>query len=293
MDDEIKKDIPEKDKAIHNSFPKTPPSENQANQHTNENETPQEGEQWLNRENEEAFEKLTAFLDNLEETSGQEGIKTWFLETINGALPADTTQRLRLEDLQSLRYLQGESPSASEIAGREIVRPIFILKEADCRKFMSITSGQSNEGLGKYIKGEKAGLIIAIANKHTLGHEVRHSIDPHDRVGYDKVIDELFAFYHQTIVDETPQRFMDEDGTVNEDPWKNLEVAISGRGYAEQYSKNSPITLQYGQYRAMCREAVRIVKSYQEHHGHLETQRKLAQTNTLDDLFALEEKSAL
>ena len=65
----------------------------------------------------------------------------------------------------------------------------------------------------------------------TIGHEVRHSVDPHTagydrRNGYDRMLGEFFAYYNECIVQEGNR-------------WDLLKRYVGGDGYFSSYTKQA------------------------------------------------------
>jgi hypothetical protein len=254
-----------------------------------------EPQEWLDQEREQAFDEVMETFENMKK-EGEAEPQKWFVEFFNPALQYLGKEPLTLEDVSSLRVVKVTSESASQIAGKEINRPIFLFTDiAQYQKFSKLLQGTAGSR-GMNLKGifaegsalEKTGMLISVPAPDFIGHEVRHSIDPHlgERGGWNGVLDEAFAYYQDTIVTAKPENFKHlsnpEDG-----PWNslrfNLENDISLRKKVNGQTED--------EYKALCRSVVETLRDLHDRFGAIEAQRKLVQCKDVESLLTLSKSS--
>lgn len=272
----------------------------------------QSSQEWLSERKELAYEALTKKLSLIFEEEGQEGIRDYFLKLINAALQLDQRRIISSELLSSVELSVVSSASASQIAGKTIERPAFVFTDLDqWKKFHhTVFSGEEGVDMGEGWKKcstaalaipfnirvpdgsiEEVKLIFSPLNRGSIGHEVRHTIDPQvlERAGYDRILEELFAYYHDDILDEEEVKRCKNQP---DDLWQGFIASVWGsRGayyktFSESEKQRGGKELRYEEYGRLVKKAVDKIRLLADKHGHLETQRLLAQTKTLDELFS-------
>ncbi|MBI2483618.1 hypothetical protein HYV71_00335 [Candidatus Uhrbacteria bacterium] len=259
----------------------------------------EEPQEWLDQKREAAYAEFGKILSELEESGGVEGVQKWYADFFNPALTEAGLEPLKPEDVQSLRYLDVISESSSRIAGKEIRRPVLIFTNiGEYQRFSSRLQGEHGmSSRGMYLPRDifaegdllrETGLLIATGNKEFIDHEVRHSIDPNleARKGYDGILDEAFAYYQQDIVEGRSEAYRHlakpEDG-----PWRRFAGSIGGEIYGETYSKGAEKKLSSDELAKLSQDVVAAIRSISEKSGHVETQRILAQTKSIEELLRL------
>ncbi len=253
-------------------------------------ELKQEGEPWLDLEKEKAYEDLLSGIDSIEMAGGKKAIQEAFIKVFNA-------YDLKTEEIGSLEYVKVESVSASEVAGKKIIRPIFIF--FDISEFQELSkkirgdAGMSSRGM--VIAGSnfpedsllhKTGLIIATSGINFISHEIRHTIDPNleKRVGEDIILNELFGYYQKTIIEADLKKYAHiknpEDG-----PWNTLTQEVGQDIYYNKAKKNTKLSFE--QYKDKAKEAVNALRLVVQKRGHIEAQRAILQSKTLEELMEL------
>ena len=240
-----------------------------------------EGEPWLDQEREKAYSKqIKDFSQEVLGEDQQEVIRSWFSKIFG----------IDAKDLSSFTYLQIESKSSSEIAGREIVRPFFLFsKTSEFQKFTKKISGHM-DSRGMVIPGDifpeksgfyTTGMLVVTNDKEAMSHEIRHSIDPYldQRKGENIILSELFGFYQKCILEDIDPK--DEE----DKRWKLLEERINARVYYETIKDE--FDGSYEEFKQKVKESVYIVKSLTEKLGHIETQRAIIKSKTIQELIEL------
>jgi hypothetical protein len=263
-------------------------------------ETPEQVEkpqEWLDQEREQAFGDLSALFNKIRKESGPEGIRQWLADLWNPALAASGQELLSQEDLKSLDCFDVHAVASSEVAGRKIIRPVLVFKDhKELQNLASRLTGQpKSETLGFVVpktlfeEGSllgKTGLLITDPYERVLGHEIRHTIDPllGSRKGYDRIVDEVFAFYHDNLIEPK-----DEQASMKKEDksWLNFAKSIGHETYFQAYSGEAEEQLTMDDFVELSDLVIRAVKVISEQRGHLETQRTLAQVKTLMELFSL------
>lgn len=267
---------------------------------------------WLNQRQEAGYEQANDVLSALEQSAGQEGVRSVFIGLVNATLKREGKPEIALDLLSSMEFTVASSESASKIAGKEIKRPALVFTDREqYERFYGVISGHPHEVEGR-IKcssaavsidmsvpmpdgtQEQVRLIISSLNRDHIGHEVRHSIDPNlmERQGYDRILEELFAYYYDHILDEKEiERYRGRENMDNV-LWDGLLASVWNapdsyyKTYTENEDRSPKEKLTFEQYAALVKKAVGKIRSLSEQKGHLETQRLLAQMQTLDQLFS-------
>ncbi|MFH2062547.1 MAG: hypothetical protein ABIJ46_00125 [bacterium] len=248
---------------------------------------------WLNLEREKSFEVLRAAFRGLEGSGSREQrerkFREWFLDFINAALEAGDREPLEPADVSSVFLGEFRSASASEIAGTDIIRSVVCFEDIlQYQRLAARMDGRcvADDG-GTFIPGKafsddhimhQIGLIISAADDYFIQHEIRHSIDPHldSRSGEGLVLTEAFALYRQVIVES--------DSTE-----KELFGALARvlKNYYDDYLDESDLPMSQSEFDLVCEKVVETLRQSRQKHGDLETQRMLAQSRTMADLFRL------
>ncbi len=285
--------------------------------------TKESGEVWLNKEKENAFEEVLNILRDIErlaeeeaekelrdkgiidsdviektkEDARKEAIHKSFLYIFNPRFEASGAGPLSLSDIKSLEYAEINSISASQVAGKDITRPLFIFfNTSEFQKFsvkLQGKHGMSSRGLVVPPSGfsqesslGKTGLIIATAGKEFISHEIRHTIDPNldKRSGRDKILEELFGYYQEEIIDAKLSQYSHlakpQDG-----PWRWLSRTISQDMYYENIKDEDNISLE--EYKDLAKQASDAARLVSEKYGHIETQKAILKSNTLKEFIEL------
>jgi hypothetical protein len=258
-------------------------------------------QEWLDLDRERSYDYIQSFFDGIIAREGMEGFRRWFVNYSNDIIEAGgSPSELTIEDFADVECVNHVSDSASRIAGKPVSRTIFMFKDSNrvawfYKTVLNRTDTKVCDALGitipagGIIPGDElnsgVSFIICIANYFvTAGHEVSHTIDPHlqERKGYDQVIGELLAFYHQKIVD--PQ-----DGIVkdSDEAWEDLLTSIWGGGYYDRFSLGMLQPLSNKEYGDLVQRSVEKLRHLRKVHGHLKAQRMIIQMRSLEELFAV------
>lgn len=224
-------------------------------------------------------------LDYLKELDTKADLHAWLINFFPPELG------LTLADFNDVLFIEATSASASRVAGRKITRPTFVFRSHEqFKQFTKKLVGIGVEGIAfpSSIFGARADMDVAVnlifsaPNKDTIGHEIRHTMDVNmeDRHGYDRMISEAFAYYH----DEVFAQCESDEEKVPTQKWNNLEVMLADEAYHKAYSidHQKPITLDA--YKQLARELVANIRSFSERTGHLAAQRLLIQSKTISAL---------
>lgn len=235
---------------------------------------------WLDLEREAAYTRSGEIFKQM----GDEGLREWFVGFFNKPIVEAGGQPLTIDDVESLVYQEVQSVSASEIAGQEVSRPVLVFwKGNEFGKFYSRYRPTAQAPGAAVLSGftggvlEKTGLILSRPHDHELAHEIRHTIDPNmqKRQGYDRILEEVFAYYYQTV-----------GGEFNSDAsWQSLEKLIGGESYRTTYDEESPSPVSREEYLELCRKVVVAAREMQARVGNIETQRSLAKSETIQDFL--------
>ncbi|MFA7244756.1 MAG: hypothetical protein WC070_01080 [Candidatus Magasanikbacteria bacterium] len=258
----------------------------------------------IDEEREAAYKKLWTTLSKIEIEQGSHKTKELLINLVNSGLSDTGRGSLNIELLDELDLKIAKSESASTIAGREINRPVFIFRTNEAFKnfYIALTGSTDFDVHGEITtrgfvtdldieveSGKKARikLIVAAPGNKYIGHEIRHTIDPHlgRREGYDGILEEVFAYYWETIVEGRYKEGSDK-------LWDDMRASIwSGKGeddYYAHYSEKAAKKMTFDEYGQLTGRIVETVKKIQRKYGdHIKTQRAIAQSKTLDELFAL------
>lgn len=172
----------------------------------------------FNEVREEGFAQLVEKLNALLELdpSGKK-MEQWLVGALNNIFKFKDQDILFQRDFSSVHVIFATSATAAAISGRETVRPILIFDDpSQLEKIMQrFGGGESTNGMFLPISGRgelpahvppgyaplaRAGLLLSRKGKEdTMGHEIRHSIDPlvKTRRGFNEILTELFAFATQ------------------------------------------------------------------------------------------------
>lgn len=258
---------------------------------------------WLNRRREVAYDVVAKTLRGQIESGN-----TTPYAAFKALLPSlATTWRQRLdasltaEDRGGFALRVVRSPHLSEVAGYPIVRPVFVVSDDKVyRKVDAVlrtspaprilwpdeqqeARQQSNTGIhahGRAIPIDLPGadisgldMVIARDNPDTIEHETRHTVDPQKRTGYDRILEEMFAYYEQHV--------------IKRNDWNGFSTAVMARGYYEQYSRGrtpgSRITFHDWTIRASL--AGHVLQDLQARIGDIAAERVLAQSRTYEDFL--------
>jgi hypothetical protein len=212
--------------------------------------------------------------------------KTLFQEAINES------------DEKNIEFHPFSSLEISEIAGTPIVQPMFLISNDDLynkidRIFFppgSENAPTENHGfwtdmsLSSHPDWQKSALLIAKKSDITTQlHEARHGIDPFTgtikRHNIDRSVGEMFAHYSEDIL----------HGLHGEKNWDHYYSHIVQPGYYKAYTgitvNKNPI--QSGSWKQLVSDGIATLNSYSKKYGHLETQRKLVQCRTLNEVLNL------
>lgn len=212
--------------------------------------------------------------------------------------PARREIFLNDKERASVKLAFVQSLDACGVAKREIVRPVFLIENADITNRISAAfrgnpehAGRSHGFVVAYPEMKAAGkqdvmLIIARDDRSTINHEILHTIDPQERSGYDRAIDEIFAFYESQIIDGY------------KDDWAGLKDRVTDRQYFDTYDRQVRADAQfafadtpkvpkltYEQWKAKVEHAVNNVhgECIKRNDG---ARRRLARAKTLDEILA-------
>ena len=258
----------------------------------------EEPQPWLDMNREESYDKVNMMFADIQDGLTDYGIQNWLRELANQHIGEDAINKIKSEEVESLKYLNFTSESASQVAGKEIKRPVLLFSNiGEYQNFSIKLRGESSAASrGMNIPGsvfsqgdlQKTGLIIATDNKEFINHEIFHSIDPNSekRQGYDRILNEMFAYYQQIIVEANSKHYSHlanpEDG-----PWGTLSRTIDEsyiNNYLEDF-KDINARLSKEELDKLMKEIVSAIRLVYEKKGHLEAQRTIAKSNTIEELF--------
>lgn len=176
----------------------------------------------LNETRERNFRSTILQLNHAQETNPDKfiGLMT---AALNDAVVKPGETPILEEDLTSLNYHEAVSMSASELAGQEIVRPVFVL--TDKEQFDKLYHRFAEEDPGSpqafYLKvpneSKPIENVVGASIRHSgviisrryapsvLGHEVRHTLETKKYLGFDSLLSETFA--HATDYLDNPDEF--------------------------------------------------------------------------------------
>ena len=125
---------------------------------------------------------------------------------------------------------------------------------------------------------------MQIYNKDFIIHEIYHSIDPSikERKGYDRILEEMFAYYQQTIVQADLKQYS-HLADPKEGPWGTLSRVID-ETYLERYLSESDKKLSKEEFSKLMKDIVSTIRSIAESKGHIEAQRAIAKSKTIEEL---------
>lgn len=246
---------------------------------------------WLDMERETANDKVRAFFREIEgegdDKDKERRIREWFLQYFNQAFIEAGIEELKPDDVESLFKIDYVSDSASKIAGKDIIRPIIAYtKYKDFKEFNRRLFEDGDFPGGVLLSGERfhpkspfreTGLIVTLAIEENMNHEILHTIDPHvdTRKGSNGILSEAFAFYQNRIV---------EANETIEEGFDSLTTMMS---YYDEYGRDAEPPMSPAEFKEYCRQISQALQKIREQRGDLETQRLLAQTETVEDLLRL------
>lgn len=257
-----------------------------------------EEEELVDEEKELAYKQILEYFEDAKKNGGDRAIQEIFANMFDSAFKEWGKGGLKPEEVSSLVLAEIHSKSASEVAGREIVRPVFIFRNVSELQNFSVKlqgkEGASSRGL--VISGtlypedqliHKTGLIVSMDANDFLSHEVRHSADCNydNRIGADKLLAELFAYYQKAIVEANLKGYRHlenpEDG-----PWQRL-----ARESTIDYERRSDeIGVPEGEYIKLGQRAADAARRIAEKFGHIEAQRAIMKSKTIEDLCNYEKE---
>ena len=252
-------------------------------------------QEWLDKKREAAFIELNLIFKNLEQTSGQGAVRQWIQDTFNPLLQQAGRESISMEDLSSMHYLDYRCEPASEVAGQEIRRPVFIFDtDAQYDKFRELFFNEPDDSEGYIMRWQsndeilkETGIIISKPYKKIVDHETLHTVDPHviDRTGINHLLlAEAFTLYQEAVINDLDGAYAHIEPGPNR-PWLLLSIRLNTyQDLLKQYDPNS--TLDRKQFEELVKNTVEAIRTIAEREGHLETQRKIARTKTLEELFA-------
>lgn len=263
-----------------------------ASEINNKIEEPQE---WLDMERENSYDQVGLMFADIQEGQTAYGIQNWLRKLVNPYIVEANLPEIESSEIESLQYVNFFSETASKVAGKEIMRPILMFSDiSEYQNFSIKLRGKSSAASrGMNIPGSlfssgplhKTGLIISTDNKEYNNHEVFHSIDPNleERLGYDRILTEMFANYQQIIVEANLKYYRHlpkpEDG-----PWGTLSREID-ETYLDKFLEDTDEKLSNEEFKQLMKDIVAVIRSIYEKNGHIETQRTIAKSKTIEELF--------
>jgi len=250
----------------------------------------------VNQEREKKFEKLMYYLSQVKEKFGEEVIRQLFCNMFNPMIEANGRQALDPKEISSLSYATLQVDKVSQIAGQEIKRPLWLFKNPE--EYWSFTERLfgKKEGHARYISFPRLpedhilkdiGFILSTEKSRMLTHEAMHSVDPHqiDRSKFDQIITESFAYY-QNLLDEIDLHKLE----VEKNPslaqvkfYKDLDAKVWE--FLPERVVNSLPELPREEAVEIGKRLARYLKEYAKKYDHIEAQRQLAKSKTLDEFF--------
>lgn len=253
---------------------------------------PNKPEAWLNQEREKNYNILVR---EIEEVYGSGKTGGQYLAELVKNYVQDYGTKVRFgnwfkpKQYSKIKFVLLNSTSLDEVTGTKIVRPMFVVDDEELYKNIeSIFDMQAGETHGIHFNPGlfdektpwgKVGLIISRDNDTTMTHEARHSVDPYlvygseKRIGYDRAIAELFAFYKVYIQDR------------QQPDWSGYAERVAH--YYEGYNVSVPDKegRPKVEFMTMLRMAVDGIKKLREEFGDVATQRRLIQMKKLRELY--------
>ncbi len=197
-------------------------------------------------------------------------------------------QHISPDDYKAIQLREVHSAGAAQIAGQTISRPVFIVTDRSVyermEKVFGMTEGTSDgltfpdQFFADLPHWRDVHFILSGPSDRTIGHEVRHSVDPHTagydrRNGYDRALGEFFAYYNECIIQEGNR-------------WDLLKRYVGGDGYFSSYTKQAEKPITFEQYGERIDKCIAKLQLIQRLAGDLEAQRRLAQQPTIDGFLS-------
>lgn len=190
----------------------------------------------------------------------------------------DLVQSFSEEELaRQFSFAIHEFTSAQLVAGRIIQRPIFVHSEAMNEKLQKFIA---TEGIGFFMSGsffpgvplwQDTGIIVSTDKPEAIDHEMRHSIEPFLRTGYDRLLSELFAYY---------DFYINSPGIVN---------MVGSENYYENYSAQASQRISQEEWSVLVRKCVDKARKLRVQFGDIRTQRMIICAKTVKDFLSLAE----
>lgn len=251
----------------------------------------EKGEAWLDEEKEAVYGRI---MEDIEEKLDSGMTHADYLKSLIGGfgevyLPYkrkfEATITPEEEQHIHIRFVTGKS--VAEVAGKRITRPIFIVDDATVYKKVATIFSQvpDDDSHGITVTGKFLGtpdwrqvnLVISRKNERTIGHELRHMIDPNFEVrkGYNRILDELFAYYFEYVVQ-------------NDGKWNELAGKVAAKTYYDRYSEQAPNKLEFEEWKALVIGVVRKERDLSAKYNHLAVQRMIVKTAGVNEFLELE-----
>lgn len=244
-----------------------------------------EGEPWLVQYRERAYDGVLEEFNKSIEAGVPAGTHLYqVLEygMIDSPFKRRFQKILSEKDFENIHFAAVTSFTASEIAGKKITRGVFLVSDDEVYKKLEKVFGESEgDTHGVVIRGQlfndlphyrDVGIILSKDNDKVIGHEVRHTIDPHlvgndhtERKGNDRILEEAFAEYQNLVVAKKD--------------WQGYEAFL--HLYRESYAKDEPAPDEQS-WKEMVHEIAVKAKSLHQKYGAIEVQRRMLQSKTIE-----------
>ena len=248
-------------------------------------------EAWLDMEREQTYKQLINDITTSHEkgkTGGEYLAELVKKHILDYGTKVRFDNWLKPKDHDRVHFYILTSTSLNEVAGTRIERPLFIVDDEKLYQNIRAMFGSSNQDkthgavlppgfFDNNTKWSEVGLIIVKNRETTAIHEVRHTVDPNvnKRTGYNRVISEIFAYYKEHVLDK------------EEPEWDEVISRVGHKLYHKNYSSNldDDSKLTHEEFNNKIRKVIMAISKMKEKYGDLETQRKLAQSTSLEQLL--------
>lgn len=253
-------------------------------------------QEWLDSEREKHFEDLMDIFEKIQEERGDTGIREWFRNVFNPALKYEGMKEIDLDDIKSLNIAFINSESASQIAKQTITRPVLLFSDiGEYQNFIKNFTSTASRGCnfpGSLFQENgplcKTGLLISTNSKEYISHEIKHSIDPNleKREGIDRVLEELFAHYHSSVVEVDLETFSHLKNPTD-GPWNSLLKTLTDELYINNYIEDYGEESIKNNIVEQINDLIFKIRNFSNNNGHIETQRVIAESKTIKELLSV------
>ena len=247
-------------------------------------------EPWFDSEREKSYAGVLQEFHAIKESGYSDG-KGLYMTIEHGMDPrfkSKLNRHLQESDFESIHMAEVTSRTASEVAGTEIKRGVFIVDDGEVyQKLEKVFFSEGGTTHGVVIPGRAfselphfrdVGIILAKNDDALISHEVRHTIDPHlsgsqhERTGNDRILAEAFAEYQNII--------------VAQGDWQAYRKFLDN--YLGLYDKKEGLKTKKEDWDKIADSVVEKVKALRSKHNDIETQRLILKSRNVAE-FLLQE----